>query len=292
METNWIEVSKVGTWTAKNGAKVTLTHGDLDAIAGAYEPADREAPLVFGHPKDDHPAFGWATRMKRAGDILLAKFKQVPQSVKDLVDGGHYKKVSISLMPDKKTLRHVGLLGAAQPAVPGLADVKFSNGDDDAVVLEFSTESAQSGNSIAKEEDAMDEVAKLKKKLADEKEAREAAEERANTAEADAEKTKTELAARAATEAEGKIDTRIEELVAKNRIVPGEKDAVKAVALALGKSDKEIELSDGAGKKTVVEHLFDFLSGLPGRGLLTEFSEPSGDGKDTGETAVDLTACV
>lgn len=72
--------ARSATWTASSGAGVTLTEADFDAIVAGYNPADREAPLVFGHP-----AFGWATRFQRVADVLQAKFKQVPQAVKDLV---------------------------------------------------------------------------------------------------------------------------------------------------------------------------------------------------------------
>ena len=82
---------------------------------------------MFGHPEDSEPAFGWVDKLKRTGDILSALFKQIPDAVKSLVKTGHYKKISISLGSDKKNLRHVGLLGAVQPAVPGLANVKFSD---------------------------------------------------------------------------------------------------------------------------------------------------------------------
>ena len=82
---------------------------------------------MFGHSEDSQPAFGWVDKLKRTVDILSARFKQIPEAVKSLVKAGHYKKVSNALGGDKKNLRHVGLLGAVQPAVPGLANVKFSN---------------------------------------------------------------------------------------------------------------------------------------------------------------------
>lgn len=288
MENNWIEICKAGTWTANSGESVTITREKMDEIVGAYKPAEREAPLVFGHPELNHPAFGWATALKRDGDLLLAKFKQVPDAVKKLVADGHYKKVSLALMPDRKTLRHVGLLGAAQPAVPGLKDVAFAAGD--AVILEFSTEPARAGNQIAKE-GVMPTVAELEKQLADEKAARKAAEKKAADAEAAAGTAQTELAAQKDRQIETTIETRLDDLVEKNRIVPAEKAALKAVALSLGKSGGEIELSEGSGKKQVVEHLFDFLGSLPDRGMLTEFSAPAGGGKDDG-VSEDLTGCI
>ncbi len=128
-ETDWIEVAKTGTFTGSNGTIVTLAPEDLDAIVQNYNPAVQEAPLVFGHPQTDHPAYGWVTQLQRIGNTLLAKFKQVPEAVKELVRAGHFKKISLGLMPDKRTIRHVGLLGAVQPAIPGMKNVEFSSGE-------------------------------------------------------------------------------------------------------------------------------------------------------------------
>ena len=285
----WIEICKAGTWTAKNGKDVTLTTTDLDAIVSTYDPSVREAPLVFGHPEEEDPAFGWVDKLKRSGEILLAAFKQVPDTVKDLVNSGHYKKVSIALMPDKKTLKHVGLLGAVQPAVPGLKSVSLGNGEGD-LVVEFSNPDAIDPDK--QEEEDMGKIEELEKELADEKAKREAAEtgladekKRADTAE-------TALSTAAAKQQETEVESKVDKLIEENRILPADKAAVKAVALALGKDSEEIELSDGSGKKKTVDHLFDFLSGLPDRGMLTEFSEP-GSGKEKGtDIPEDLTSRV
>lgn len=127
----WIEIARTGTFTDSAGRQQTFTEKDLDAIASAYDPQKRDAPLVFGHPQTDAaPAFGWAQRLKREGGRLLAQFAQVPEQVRALVGAGHYRHVSMSLMPDRVTLRHVALLGAAQPAIDGLRAVEFSDGDD------------------------------------------------------------------------------------------------------------------------------------------------------------------
>lgn len=133
----WIEIARTGTFTDSAGRQQTFTEKDLDAIASAYDPQKRDAPLVFGHPQTDAaPAFGWAQRLKREGGRLLAQFAQVPEQVRALVGAGHYRHVSMSLMPDRVTLRHVALLGAAQPAIDGLRAVEFSDGDD-AITVDF-----------------------------------------------------------------------------------------------------------------------------------------------------------
>ena len=114
MDNKWIEIARTGTFTDSSGREQTFTAGDLDAIARSYDPQKRDAPLCFGHPQSDRaPAFGWVDRLKSEGGRLYASFSQVPDEVRDLVARGRYRHVSMSLMPDRVSLRHVALLGAA-----------------------------------------------------------------------------------------------------------------------------------------------------------------------------------
>ena len=85
--------------------------------------------MVIGHPKTDSPAYGWVEALKREGKTLLAKLKQVQPDFAELVRAGRYKKRSICLNGDG-SLRHVGFLGGAPPAVKGLAEVRFAEGGD------------------------------------------------------------------------------------------------------------------------------------------------------------------
>lgn len=133
----WIEIARTGTFEDSAGRLRTFTAGDLDAIARSYDPARRDAPLTFGHPQTDKaPAYGWVEKLKSEGGRLYANFSQVPEQVRDLVAKGHYRHVSMSLMPDLVTLRHVALLGAEQPAIDGLAAVEFADGGD-AITVDF-----------------------------------------------------------------------------------------------------------------------------------------------------------
>lgn len=124
-----IEVFKSGTHTDSAGNVNTWTDDDLDEIVALYnEQGDEDkhtAPLVIGHPKDNKPAVGWIQSLKKVGSKLLAVVTDLSEEIKESVNKGEYKKVSISLYPSK-LLRHIGLLGAMPPAVKGLADVEFS----------------------------------------------------------------------------------------------------------------------------------------------------------------------
>jgi len=118
---NWIEVFKSGTHTSSSGDTRTWSNDDLDAIVANYDPSVDEAPVVLGHPKTDEPAYAWVSALRREGDVLLAKFERVCPEFAIWVEKGLYRKISIALGPDF-SLRHVGFLGAANPAVKGLSN--------------------------------------------------------------------------------------------------------------------------------------------------------------------------
>lgn len=132
-----IAIARAGSFIDSQGRPQRFSEADLDAIATSYNPKNREAPLVFGHPAVSDPAFGWVKSVQREGEKLFAQIAQIPDEVRKLVQDGRYRYVSMSLMPDRKTLRHVGLLGAAVPAIDGLGPVSLS-GDNDAITINFS----------------------------------------------------------------------------------------------------------------------------------------------------------
>lgn len=131
-----VEVFRAGDHVDSAGRRHTFAEADLDRLA-TYDPASHEAPLVIGHPTANAPAFGWVTRVYREGPVLKADFKDVAPEFADLVKAGRFRKRSISLYPDG-TLRHVGFLGAVPPAIKGLKDVAFAEGE--ATTFEFGEE--------------------------------------------------------------------------------------------------------------------------------------------------------
>lgn len=135
MENQWIEIFRAGTHTTSDGQSITFSHGDLAAIASNYRPSQREAPLVEGHPSLDAPSRGWVDSLRAAGDTLLMRVKQVAPEFAAHVKAGGFKKRSASFYPPNSPsnptpgqwyLRHVGFLGAHQPALAGLKDIQFS----------------------------------------------------------------------------------------------------------------------------------------------------------------------
>ena len=145
MTTKPIEIFAAGRHTATNGTVLDVSVADLADIAAGYDPAKHEAPLVIGHPKQDHPAYGWVKGLRVDGDRLVADADELDASFADAVAAKRYKKVSASFYlpdgqgnptPGKMHLKHVGFLGAVPPAVKGLRHVSFA--EDNAGTVEFS----------------------------------------------------------------------------------------------------------------------------------------------------------
>lgn len=149
------ELFRVGKHTSASGSTLAFGESDLQAAVAAYDPALHEAPIVVGHPKDNHPAYGWIKSLSFADGTLVAEPAQVDADFAEMVAAGRFKKRSASFYtPDSPSnpkpgtyyLRHVGFLGAQPPAVKGLRDVSFS--EDDGVV-EFVDSARYAWGSVA-----------------------------------------------------------------------------------------------------------------------------------------------
>lgn len=138
---DFIQIATVGTHTASNGESVTFTASDFDEMIKNTAP--NEAPFVIGHPKMNAPAYGWGIEYKRDGDKLFVKGGQINPEFSSLVESGAFKKRSFSVVKGDNgwKIKHIGWLGAAAPAITGMADVQFA-ADDNAVDFEFSDVSA------------------------------------------------------------------------------------------------------------------------------------------------------
>lgn len=298
MNDKWIEIARTGTFTDSAGREQTFTAGDLDAIARRYDPQKRDAPLTFGHPRTDKaPAFGWVNKLKSEGGRLLAQFAQVPDAVRELVAKGHYRHVSMSLMPDRVTLRHVALLGAAQPAIDGLKAVEFSQGAD-VITVDFAATTnkedsmtveelqRQIGQLQAQLEALKAENASLKKQAETHKQDRDKAESARNEAEQKAEKTSADFAAyREKVEGERR-EARVSGLVKAGKVTPAEKAGVLDFAAKLAAQGGTVDFAapDGRTERlSLEERYFRDLEARPADGRAADFSAPSALGGHTGE---------
>jgi hypothetical protein len=87
---------------------------------------------VLGHPADDAPAYAWVKRLRRAGHSLWAQLEKVDPLFEALLRAGRFAQRSVALYTHFPAtggpyLRHLGFLGAAPPAVKGLAPVRFAD---------------------------------------------------------------------------------------------------------------------------------------------------------------------
>ena len=135
-----IEVFRPGTFTPMGGEPIQFSAADLRAVADAYDPSTAPAPLVVGHPGTDAPAYGWVEKFDydSDGERLFATVGDIDPAFAEMVRAGRYRKVSLSYFSPKQGHnpvpgtwypKHVGFLGAAAPAVPGLKNAHFAGGE-------------------------------------------------------------------------------------------------------------------------------------------------------------------
>ena len=120
----WIDVCRAGTWRDTQGRDVRLDEDRIDRIVAAHAAAD-PAPVVVGHPETDAPAYAWIDGLRRVGDRLQARLRDIAPPFREAVEAGRYAGRSIALQGD--TLRHLGFLGGRAPAVPGLVPTRFAS---------------------------------------------------------------------------------------------------------------------------------------------------------------------
>ena len=140
-----IEIFRPGKFKAMSGQEIEFSAAMLESIAKAYEPSVHQSPLVIGHPKLEDPAYGWVKALSFANSRLVAEPEAVVEEFAGVVAAGLYKNVSASFFtpdhpanpkPGNYYLKHVGFLGAAAPAIPGLQPVNLA-GDNDEICIEF-----------------------------------------------------------------------------------------------------------------------------------------------------------
>lgn len=134
-----LTIMKPGCFLDMHRATVCFTAEALERVATYYDPYTHEAPLVLGHPADDasSPAHGWVKSLtiSHSGE-LIAMVDKISAEFKALVHAGRYRHISPSFWPPTHpqnpipgiyTLRHIGALGAATPAVKGLSTFAFAD---------------------------------------------------------------------------------------------------------------------------------------------------------------------
>lgn len=131
------------------GTTAEYSEAMLRAAVEAYDPALHPAPIVVGHPADNHPAYGWIGKLTLDDGHVVAEPSDVNPDFADMVQKRAYRTRSASwYLPDAPSnpkpgslyLRHVGFLGATPPAIKGLRDVSFGASTEG--VVEFGSQEA------------------------------------------------------------------------------------------------------------------------------------------------------
>lgn len=301
------QVFRAGTHTDSSGVERTFTADDLRAIADKYSFSDHPAPIVKGHPQHDDPAYGWVDRFmyEETGQVLYAVPRDLDPSLVAENQAGRFRRVSIALyakddknnpMPGVWYPRHVGILGAAAPAVKGLKAVNFTdNGEgflmfdpkDEEHVSKFS-EAIVSGFAkafpwLAKKPEGAAPATPDVTQSAEFKELdakRVELENQLNTEKAD--KAKLATAARRT-----EVAAFAEKLTADGKITPAEKKVVTELLFTLSTAEGELTFTEGEGtakKETKVKPIDaakTFLGGLPQRIRYQSLSNPGDGGLET-----------
>lgn len=266
---DWFEIFRSGTHTDSSGRTRNWSHTDLDKTVSSYKPENHEAPAVIGHPKDNGPAYGWVEGLRRVGDVLFAKLKQVEPQFSEMVKAGRFKKRSASFYPDG-SLRHIGFLGAQSPAIKGLADVKFAD-DEEFFEYEENTEGFQKKPS--KEDNVT--IEELEKQLAEEKKKRVAAEKEAKENKEKADKGDADHAEEKKKQHKKDIKDFVEKGINDGKILPAWKaTGMTDFMMSLGENDTaEYEFSEGK-KETKLDWFKGFLSSFAENPLFKEMVPP------------------
>jgi DNA-binding transcriptional MerR regulator len=291
---DWDELIYPGQFRARSGEIVDITPDDLAYMIDTFDPNDRDVPIVLGHPEHNHPAYGWLDRLRinPESGYLEGKYKDLVEALIPMLKQKQYRKKSIGLYPDKR-LKHIGLLGAAQPAVPGLSDIKFNQNQDSFVleVIEFSEgnmtieelqallaakekelEAAKAKQKEFSSHELQSAVLKLENKLSEKEKEMEAARKKM----ADKDKAFSEYKG----EQERKeLEQWVDGQIAQGKILPAQKEnGMLDFMCGLG----SIEFSQsGDGQKTNPKAWFkEFVEGLPSHGLFHELGKPEGRTED------------
>lgn len=292
----WIEIFRAGKYP-----QGTFTDADVKEIAESYSPDTHEAPNTLNH-NDKGPAYGWVDKVKSQGGVLMAKLKQVPAEMNNLVSDGRYKKRSAEIYRNfngtgKPYLRAVSFVSV--PAVKGLkpAFAEFSDEKGDYETIEFEDKNPEPNTKGAgdMEKREIDQMFAKQNAAFDEKMNDQKVEFDEKMGEKDKVITKltesltattTRLSETQAAQVSSSVDIFLEDMVKAFKITPAIKNSAKLVFMELAKVGGTIKFSETVkvdGKEVEREteksphQIFeDMIKSLP----VLEFMEKEAVGKD------------
>ena len=246
-----IEIFYSGNHIDSQGKKVAVTSAQVEAMVTDFNESGGRVPLVPGHPSDDNPALGYATKLGLSnGRAIVTEVAELNPAFMAIVNSGELNRVSVKLQlpghhnnPGKgHRLRHIGFLGRSRPALDQLKSAQFSTNDGEIILMadDNSAEFAEREAEFARRE------AELEAKVA-------------------------RFAAQA------KYEPIVEDWVREGKIAPAQKVPFVALFCALPEGEEATFAAADGSKQSLVEFTKSFVSGLPKQ---IEYSEVS---KDKGE---------
>ena len=160
----YFEVFKAGSYP-----QGSFTKEEVQELAKNYDPSFCEAPITLDHEQKG-PAYGWVDKLKEENGSLKASFKDLSDDLKEFVNKGKYKKISVEIYKElegkKPYLKAVSFLGASIPQVKGMQPVEFKEGESQTFIFETQVEDDETENI----EELKNTIQDLKKQVADFKE--------------------------------------------------------------------------------------------------------------------------
>lgn len=161
----YFEVFKAGTYPQGKFSK-----SEVSELAKNYDPTFCEAPITLDHEQKG-PAYGWVESLKEENGVLKASFKDLSDDLKEFVNQGKYKKISVEIYRElegkKPYLKAVSFLGASIPQVKGMKAVEFKEGESETYIFETQVETEEAEDVEALKEtinDLQNQIADFKEK--------------------------------------------------------------------------------------------------------------------------------
>jgi hypothetical protein len=126
---------RTGVWEDSEGKKHNITQGDLDTITQKFETRGTVIPLQISH--FGKIVEGKVEKIIRYGDYLLAKAREVTENLKEKIQNGVKRFVSIAFNKDME-LDHIAVTN--EPQVDGLLPLTpaIANFSKEAIIFHFS----------------------------------------------------------------------------------------------------------------------------------------------------------
>ena len=280
----FFEVFKAGTYPQGKFSKSQIAE-----LAKNYDPKFCEAPITLDHQQKG-PAYGWVSGLKAENGKLKACFKNLSPELKEFVQSGKYKKISVEIYREldgkKPYLKAVSFLGASIPQVKGMAAVEFKAGESDVYKFDIEDENIPDAETLEEHKEKIEElegeVETLEKEVDDLEDKNEKLEDKVEELTTEVENLKKEnkeleeeLDELKEDAQKQEVESFIDKQIANGKLTPSNKELVFSVLNQLD------NLKKFGSDVNVIKDFKSFIEALPKQ---IEFSEVATKGKTSNRT--------